>query len=442
MITVDPNALLATQVQAIQANPVSTQRPDLVHFRPLRGAADTAEGAGGVSGRGPGGGMLAPAIAVVVVTVLLAATSLVLRRRRRLPHGLRRALTVAPLFGAAQAAVIAFAVAGHGVAPAAHAPLAPTVASTPGTVLSALRAHSVSLPAGSASRTWSSLVSIESDLTWQHDSLVADEQAINAITPQLGTLATGRGFARRPGAMGVLQTVLRQAVANHEAVLSAYNASLQHEYNFFVDAAQSPQAATELRTVAQHTPPDVQTAVATDLNLVQTQLQQEAQIAAAQASNPTLPQLLNGSALKFHAPVGGVVSQPFGPTSFALEPPITYGGVFYPHFHTGLDIAAPLDTPVHAAAGGVVVLATSSVDTLGHLAGYGNYVVISHGSGFMTLYGHLDRLLVNPGQTVQPGQTIGLLGSTGWSTGPHVHFEIRKNGTYVDPVPYIADDLR
>lgn len=442
MITVDPNALLASQVQAIQANPVSAQRPDLVHFRPPSGLGGDATGSNGPGGAGPAGGALPPLAAVLAVAAVLAGLSAVLLRRRTLPRGLRRALVAAPMLGAAQAAVVVLAIAGHGGHPVTNARLAAPVAPTPGTTLSALRTHTVSVPVGTASRTWSSLVSIESALTSQQDHLVADEQAINAITPQIGSMATAPGFARRPGSMGVLQSVLRKAVADHDAQLSSYNASLQNEYTFFVNTAQSPQAATELRTVAEHTPPDVQNAVVTDLNLVQTQLQQEAQIAAAQATNPSLPQLLGGSSLTFHPPVGGVITQPFGPTDFQLEPPITYNGVFYPHFHTGLDIAAPLDTPVHAAAAGVVVLATSSVDTTGHLAGYGNYVVISHGSGFLTLYGHLDRLLVNPGQQVQAGQVIGLLGSTGWSTGPHVHFEIRKNGMYVDPYPYISQYLR
>ena len=140
----------------------------------------------------------------------------------------------------------------------------------------------------------------------------------------------------------------------------------------------------------------------------------------------------------FHAPLSGVVTQGFGGTDFGLEPPITYNGVFYPHFHTGLDIAASMDTPVQAAAAGTVLLATSSVDLLGHLTGYGNYVVIDHGTGYLTLYGHLDKLGVTPGQSVQQGDVIGLLGSTGNSSGPHVHFEIRKDRVYVDPAPYLA----
>jgi murein DD-endopeptidase MepM/ murein hydrolase activator NlpD len=137
-----------------------------------------------------------------------------------------------------------------------------------------------------------------------------------------------------------------------------------------------------------------------------------------------------------------VVSQGFGPSDLSLEPPITYKGVFYPHFHTGLDIAAPLGAPVGAAADGVVLLATSSVDSAGNLVGYGNYVLIQHRSGLLSVYGHLSKLLVHAGQAVRQGQVIGLCGSTGWSTGPHVHFEIRLNGTPVDPAPYIQSELR
>lgn len=442
-ITVDPNALLASQAAQIQSDPITTQRPDLVHFRPPASlAADDPSDPSGPNGSHRVINVMPAAIAAGAAAVVLALMSIVLVRRRKTTSGTRKSLAVAPVLGALQAALIAIIVTGHIGAAAPPGGSAVTLSPTAGTMLSALRTHSVSVPVGTGSRTWGSLVSIESALTSQQDHLVTDEQTIASVTPQINSVATAAGFARRPGEMGVLQNALRSAIADHQAESASYTTTLQNEYNFFVNTAQSPQAATELKSVAQHTPPEVANAVVTDLNLVATQLQQEAQIAAASGTNAGLPQLLTGSGLHFQAPVSGVVSQPFGPTAFALEPPITYGGVFYQHFHTGIDLAAPLDTPVQAAASGVVILATSSVDTAGHLAGYGNYVVIGHGGGFMTLYGHLDKLLVSPGQVVQQGETIGLLGSTGWSTGPHVHFEIRKNGVYTDPAPYIADSLR
>jgi murein DD-endopeptidase MepM/ murein hydrolase activator NlpD len=84
-----------------------------------------------------------------------------------------------------------------------------------------------------------------------------------------------------------------------------------------------------------------------------------------------------------------------------------------------------------AAADGVVAVADSST------VGYGNHIIIAHAGGLLTLYGHLEAMLVNPGDTVTAGQVIGLLGSTGNSTGPHCHFEVRVNGQPVDPRPFL-----
>ena len=121
------------------------------------------------------------------------------------------------------------------------------------------------------------------------------------------------------------------------------------------------------------------------------------------------------------------VSQGFGPTTFWFEPP--YAG--YPHFHTGLDLVAPFGTPVYAADDGMVALVGSSS------SGYGNYVVIAHAGGFDTLYGHLSTSLVKVGQQVTQGTVVGLEGSTGNSTGPHLHFELRIGQKPVDPTPYL-----
>jgi len=121
------------------------------------------------------------------------------------------------------------------------------------------------------------------------------------------------------------------------------------------------------------------------------------------------------------------ISQPFGPSTYWFEPP--YGS--YPHFHTGIDMVAPFGSPVFAADDGVVALvgATST--------GYGHYVVIAHAGGFDTLYGHLSTALVSVGQVVTQGTPVGLEGSTGNSTGAHLHFELRVNQRPVDPTPYL-----
>jgi murein DD-endopeptidase MepM/ murein hydrolase activator NlpD len=121
------------------------------------------------------------------------------------------------------------------------------------------------------------------------------------------------------------------------------------------------------------------------------------------------------------------ITQPFGPTNVLLEPTV---GPFA-HFHTGIDLAAPLGTPVLAAAGGIVV-------AVAHTGiGYGNYVMIAHGGGVITLYAHLLETDVNVGDKVTRGEKIGREGSTGLSTGPHVHFEVRVNDLLVDPMRYL-----
>jgi len=121
------------------------------------------------------------------------------------------------------------------------------------------------------------------------------------------------------------------------------------------------------------------------------------------------------------------ISQPFGPSTYWFEPP--YGS--YPHFHTGIDLVEPFGSAVYAADDGVVAL----VGRTG--SGYGNYVVIAHAGGLNTLYGHLSSILVKAGQHVTQGTPVGLEGSTGNSTGPHLHFELRIGQKPIDPRPYL-----
>jgi len=98
--------------------------------------------------------------------------------------------------------------------------------------------------------------------------------------------------------------------------------------------------------------------------------------------------------------------------------------------HTGLDVAAPTGTPIYAAESGIIKYT-------GWGRGYGNEIVISHGNGVETRYAHLSKFLIEQGNTVTKGEIIGLVGSTGWSTGPHVHFEVMINGSRVNPLNYL-----
>ena len=115
-------------------------------------------------------------------------------------------------------------------------------------------------------------------------------------------------------------------------------------------------------------------------------------------------------------PVQGPITSPFGPR--------------WGSFHPGIDIGVPEGTPIHAAAAGTVIYC-------GWESGYGNLVVIDHHNGLATAYGHQSKIEVSCNQNVAQGQVIGLSGCTGFCTGPHVHFEVRVNGTPVDPLGYL-----
>lgn len=127
----------------------------------------------------------------------------------------------------------------------------------------------------------------------------------------------------------------------------------------------------------------------------------------------------------FVMPAKGQISSRFG----MRVHPISHT----PKFHKGIDIAAPMGSPVQSAKGGRVVSA-------GYEGGYGNCVVIDHGNGVQTRYAHLSQINVRPGDTVQTGQQIGKVGSTGASTGPHLHFEVSQNGRPVDPEAIIKGE--
>ncbi len=104
-------------------------------------------------------------------------------------------------------------------------------------------------------------------------------------------------------------------------------------------------------------------------------------------------------------------------------------------FHAGLDFSAPQGTPIYATADGTIKTAGLSD------GGYGNHVVIDHGYGYETLYGHMLRIKARRGQRIKRGEVIGYVGNTGKSTGPHCHYEVHKNGQKLDPVYFFYNDL-
>lgn len=138
-----------------------------------------------------------------------------------------------------------------------------------------------------------------------------------------------------------------------------------------------------------------------------------AQIRAHQDSSGSSGSGVSASGLIW--PVNGPITSGFGPR--------------WGSFHEGIDIGAPCGTPIHAAAPGTVIYS-------GWMDGYGNFVIIDHGNGLATAYGHQSAIYVSGG-SVSQGQTIGAVGSTGHSTGCHLHFEVRVNGNPVDPLGYL-----
>jgi len=144
----------------------------------------------------------------------------------------------------------------------------------------------------------------------------------------------------------------------------------------------------------------------------------QAQLQAAQSSVPAQPAgpIQGESSSGFIWPVNGPVVSPYG---------MRWG-----QLHAGIDIAVPAGTPIRAAASGTVVLAA-------YTDGYGNYTCIDHGGGISTCYAHQSSYAVSSGQSVDQGQVIGSVGCTGHCFGDHLHFEVRINGSPVDPMGYL-----
>jgi murein DD-endopeptidase MepM/ murein hydrolase activator NlpD len=154
--------------------------------------------------------------------------------------------------------------------------------------------------------------------------------------------------------------------------------------------------------------------LAAKLRAAQAQAAQAAQAAGAAPSS--LSSSGDVSSSGFIWPVSGPITSPFG---------MRWGTL-----HPGIDIGVPTGTPIQAAASGTVIWC-------GWMSGYGNLVMIDHHNGLATLYGHQSQVAVGCNSEVSQGQVVGYSGCTGFCTGPHVHFEVRLNGSPVDPLGYL-----
>ena len=236
---------------------------------------------------------------------------------------------------------------------------------------------------------------------------------LNAIAQQDKKITRDVGVARDAMRVARVKTGKVRVVVNTETKAVAVRTQEQQSLRDQLLASQ--HSLSNARSHKQHalasTKQQEQDWFAEAQTLQQEDARIRAQLAHAQGSSDTTP-----SSHGLIWPVNGPVTSPFG---------MRWGKL-----HPGIDIGVPTGTPIHAAASGTVVIA-------GWVSGYGNYTCIDHGGGMATCYGHQETIYVSVGERVTQGQVIGLVDCTGYCFGPHLHFEVRINGTPVDPMGYL-----
>ena len=221
-----------------------------------------------------------------------------------------------------------------------------------------------------------------------------------------------------------LLSMKEEATAKQQSIQKLLNAKNQELANY----NQKLKSEQEKAIGAQNKIDDLQAEIQKqEANIAAMEKEIERQEAEArkkaEAEGKTYKTRTLSGGLTWPCPASSRITSTFGSRESPTEGASSY--------HKGIDIGAATGSKVIAAASGEVVIATYS-------ASAGNYVMISHGSGVYTVYMHMSSIAVSEGQEVSQGQTIGAVGSTGYSTGSHLHFGVRKNGSYVDPMSYVG----
>ena len=254
------------------------------------------------------------------------------------------------------------------------------------------------------------------DIKTFYDALVSAQMKTVARFDQLQRAA--KAAARAAINARDIAKRTQQAVSEQQIILKSLRSSFELVQQ---ESADQESQQTALLSQANQDKAAFEAAVQQQAQLSAqiTQLLQQLAQSSSESGGPAIP----ASSGFFAVPIPGArITSPFGPR---VDPILNTIG-----FHPGVDFGANLGTPIYAAGDGFVVWA-------GPDGGYGNCTIIDHGHSMATLYAHQSQILVKVGDQVTRGQLIGQVGTTGWSTGPHLHFEVRVNGTPVDPVPYL-----
>jgi murein DD-endopeptidase MepM/ murein hydrolase activator NlpD len=239
--------------------------------------------------------------------------------------------------------------------------------------------------------------------------------------------------------LGALQQEARDVVAerNETAAQISTLASLTEKPGVVRDRLE--REALRLSATARVPSPTTLSAsvreAADEMRTLRVELKEQYVALEAQAAELAPYAALQAATNAWRSPLIGELTQEFGPTPYLFEPSRVYGGVYYSHFHEGIDIAAAMYSPVVAAAPGRVVW-------VGHLPDGAMVVLIAHTGGLVSLYAHLDDRIAPPrvaaGDQVYLGQIIGAVGMTGMTTGAHLHFVVWRDGELIDPLSVIA----
>jgi murein DD-endopeptidase MepM/ murein hydrolase activator NlpD len=269
----------------------------------------------------------------------------------------------------------------------------------------------------------------------QDKALAAEIEAIrDELEVKRGTLRDGRRALRAAKAEATAEEAFLEEQQAELEVLEARTAELKQaaerkraEQEAALNAALEAQGDVKTQIANNEKAFAAATALLNQLVAEKAALEEAARRAAEEARRRT--QTISASGFRWPE-AAPRITQEWGPTSFALEPPYTYRGTYYPHFHTGIDMASGCGTPIMASKAGVVL--ASGRPLWPYDSGYG--VIIDHGGGIRTWYWHMTtRVVVSAGQIVNTGQVIGYEGSTGFSTGCHLHFATYINGVYENP---------